>query len=157
MNDTNMKGVLTELAVATSFMQHGFNVSIPLNPSARYDMIVDAFGGLFKVQVKTAVPSEDGTGFTIEPTSVHKIQNTWIHRKYDINEIDLFATIYDNNTYIIPCYEINNMREAKFRTVPPKTAQTKNIRYAENFKLDNVLAKWDEMICGNDSIKIEQK
>lgn len=142
--DTNVKGLLTELRVQQAFISHGFGVSVPLNPSARYDMIVDAFGGLFKVQVKTASPDSD-CSFKIYTQSVHKINGKWDHKKYDESEVDLFATVYDNHVYVIPQSVVENRSQLTLRTSETLNGQVSNVHFAKDYELDNVINNWNKL------------
>lgn len=136
--DTNLKGVLTELSVQQAFLKKGFGVSIPINPSSRYDLIVDAFGGLFKVQVKTASPDNHNSGFTISTCSTHKIQNKWVHTPYSHDEVDLFATSFNGKVYVIPQSDVGNRTEMFLRTVPAVN-NINTINYADKYELDNIV------------------
>ena len=102
MNITKQKGLITELQCQTFFTQLGYNVSIPLGEDCRYDMIVDVEGKLIKIQVKTCHINDGKTGINFSTRScqggntTHEIQS----KKY-INEIDYFATFWENKCYLI--------------------------------------------------------
>lgn len=136
-----LKGVLTEIQIQHAFLKNGFNVAIPLNPSSRYDMIVDYNNHLFKVQCKTSKP-QDG-GFTIHLYSTNREPGGgYIKKQYSSADVDLFATTYNDEVYIIPnTKEISSQRTIMFRTEHPKNDQVVGIRYAEQFKLDNIMTK----------------
>ena len=136
--DTNTKGVITELMIQKAFIEKGFNVSIPVNPASRYDMIVDAYGGLFKVQCKTATPAKNNTGFTISTCSTHRIGNNWVHTPYSNTDVDLFATVYEDEVYVIPYDVVGNKTELMLRTAPP-ALDMKTINYANDYKLNNMV------------------
>ena len=133
--DPNLKGVLTELAIQQAFMQYGFGVSVPLNPASRYDMIVDAYGYLFKVQCKTANPFDDGRAFTFCAYSTNKLNGKYYKQSYGPNDVDLFATVYNNNVYVIPREQVTT-RRVTMRLLPPANNQQQHIRYANDYRLD---------------------
>lgn len=133
--DSNLKGILTELAVQQAFLKHGFEVSIPVNPASRYDMIVDAYGYLFKVQCKTANPYSDGNGFSFCAYSTNKRNGKYYKHSYEPTDVDLFATVYDNNVYIIPREQVTT-QTVNMRLAPTANNQQQNVRYANDYRLD---------------------
>ena len=133
--DTNLKGILTELAVQQAFLKHGFGVSVPVNPASRYDMIVDAYGYLFKVQCKTANPYSDGNGFSFCAYSTNKRDGKYYKHSYESTDVDLFATVYDNNVYIIPREQVTT-QTVNMRLAPTANNQQQNVRYANDYRLD---------------------
>ena len=56
-------GITTELEIQYNVSKLGAIVSIPYGDCARYDHIWDINGKLLRVQIKTASPLEDGSGF----------------------------------------------------------------------------------------------
>lgn len=147
--DTNMTGLLTEMQVQQEFIKRGFGVSVPLNPSERYDLIVDAFGGLFKVQVKTAIDLKSEDGFMIYTASVHKKHGVWGRKYYDENEVDLFATVHNDTVYVIPYSDVGTMSQITLRTRPTKNYQEINIHHADYYELDNVISRWNNLTDSN--------
>ena len=136
-----LKGVLTELRIQEEFLKFGFGVSIPINPASRYDMIIDYNNHLFKVQCKTSRPRDGGFEIPICSTN-REPGGKYINRRYSSAEVDLFATTYNDEVYIIPnTEEISSQRTIIFRTEPAKNNQVIGIRYAEQFKLDNIMTK----------------
>lgn len=97
--DTNFKGKITELKVLTYITELGYSVSIPFGDKDRYDQIWDINGKLIKVQVKTArwkTSEQKAIIFKCKSTSNGK------DHKYTKDEIDFFATYWENQCYLIP-------------------------------------------------------
>lgn len=142
MNDltTHEKGVVTELTVQREFIKHGFGVSVPLLPTSRYDMIADIYGNLVKVQVKTSrpIPDSDGFEFNLRSSRTHK----WgvVTKLYDHNDVDLFATVFDNKVYVVPQYLVDGKCECRLRN-SSKNNQVSGIMFAKDFELNNVVDK----------------
>lgn len=135
---THEKGLVTELTVQREFIKHGFGVSVPLLPTSRYDMIVDIYGNLFKVQVKTArpIPDSDGFKFNLRSSRTHRWGVT--EKLYEQNEVDMFATVFNDNVYIVPQYLVDGKTECHLRNTSANN-QVSGIMFAENFELDNVV------------------
>ena len=100
MNNTKIKGLTTELQCQLFFTSLGYNVSVPLGEDCRYDMIVDIDSSLYKIQVKTC--HLDGNGIKFSTKSSYMTSDGIVSTGYTINEIDFFATYYDNQCYLIP-------------------------------------------------------
>ena len=57
---------------------------------------------------------------------------------YSADDVDFFATIYENQCYLIP-YNLCGKRAQRLRFVPTKNGQTKGILFAKDFKLENII------------------
>lgn len=130
-------GKITELAVAESFLKFGYQVSQPLVADSRYDFIVDIKDKLIKIQVKTSTVKEDGAYFEFATSTSHTNTVGTINKSYTKDEIDYFATMYDNQCYIVPIEECG-CRGQRLRLKPTKNNQTKGIMFAENYKLERI-------------------
>ena len=139
--DTNIKGVITELKCKTYFLELGYTVSTPENPT-RYDFILDTGDKLLKIQVKTSSIKDEGSiKFSCRTTHVNcaGVKN----ERYSINEIDFFATYWNNECYLIPVAECSVDKTLRF--VPPKSGQIKGISFAKDYLLADQLQKVKEV------------
>ena len=138
---TKAKGNLTELQCITAFYQLGYQVSIPYGENSRYDFIADVNGKLIRVQVKTSSIKQDTKGaisFATASTRINSTKN--ITHRYTKDEIDYFATFWDNKCYLIPVEETAG-REKTLRFIPPANGQIKGITFAKDYELEVQLAK----------------
>lgn len=136
---THAKGVITELAVQQAFISHGFGVSVPVLPTSRYDMIVDTGSNLIRVQVKTArdIPDSDGFMISLHSSRTHRWGVQTVN--YTSDDVDMFATFYDGNVYVIPQRDVDGKTECRFRN-SSANGQTKGIKFAKDYELNNVIA-----------------
>lgn len=135
------KGNLTELQCITAFYKLGYQVSIPYGENSRYDFIADVNGKLIRVQVKTSSIKKDTQGaisFATASTRINSTQN--ITHRYTKNEIDYFATYWEEQCYLIPVEETAS-RVKILRFIPPANGQTKGITFAKDYELEVQLAK----------------
>lgn len=97
--DVNKMGCLAEYKFCVFAMENGFNVSMPLLDSSRYDCIIEKENKLFKVQVKS---------YSHKDCDPH---NVGLHCKigrnggiYTKEEVDFFALWVerDGGFYIVP-------------------------------------------------------
>lgn len=131
--NTNFKGKITELKVLTYIIELGYSVSIPFGDKDRYDQIWDINGKLIRVQVKTSHWKNDEQQailFKCKSTSNGK------EHKYSKNEIDYFATYWNEKCYLIPVEECSSEKTLWFGT--PKNGCSRCAK-AENFIAEEVL------------------
>lgn len=134
MLNTHFKGKITELEVANSFLELGYQVSQPLVSDSRYDFIVDIKGQLLKIQVKTSKLDASEEYFEFATSSSHTNTQGTINKSYKQDEIDYFATIYNKECYIVPVQECGS-RAQRLRLQPTKNNQTIGIKFAKDYKL----------------------
>lgn len=138
---SKQKGNLTELQCLTAFISEGCGVSIPYGDNSKYDFIADVNGKLLKIQVKTSSLKNDGAiKFSCRTTHVNcaGVKN----ERYSADEIDFFATYWDNQCYLIPVAECSVEKTLRF--IPPKSGQLKGISFAKDYLLANQLQKIQE-------------
>ena len=135
------KGNLTELQCITAFYKLGYQVSIPYGENSSYDFIADVNGKLIRVQVKTSSIKKNTQGaisFATTSTRINSTQN--ITHRYTKEEIDYFATYWEDKCYLIPIEETAS-REKTLRFIPPANGQIKGITFAKEYELEVQLAK----------------
>ena len=140
MLNTHFQGEITELEVAQSFLALGYQVCKPLVSDSRYDFIVDINHQLYKIQVKSSSISADEDYIEFKTQSTHTNTQKTIYHTYSAEDVDYFATMYNHQCYLVPIDLIGN-RSFRLRLKPTKNGQTKNINFAENFKLENTFIK----------------
>lgn len=91
------------------FTSIGVTVSIPLNDTQPYDLVVDLAGKLYKISVKTGRSKQSNTTYTIQ------LRNTGGGRKNGIRQVQfdntscdyVFIYTIDEALYLIPANMIN--------------------------------------------------
>ena len=130
--DTNILGKTTELEVLLYVTKKGVSVSIPFGDKNRYDQIWDINGKLVRVQVKTSHLYTKNTGKAIEfkttGTSNGKITC------YSKNDIDYFATFWDNQVYVVPVEETSSKKVLRFES----SINSSNISWAKDYTFEKV-------------------
>lgn len=104
---TQFKGTVTELQVATYLLQRGYIVSQPLVQDSKYDLIVDVQNKLLRLQVKTARKQLKNQGESIVFNCRSTTNNVRECKKryYLKEEVDFFATYWDNQVFLVPVQE----------------------------------------------------
>ena len=128
---TNQKGLITEMKVMLFLVEQGYNVSQPLNADSKYDCILDINGKLYRIQVKTAhISTSAKNAIEIKCRSTTTTQN---HRKqsgYTSNDIEYFATVWENVVYLIPVDECFSSKTLDLSDVSKRS----NWSYLKDYK-----------------------
>lgn len=123
-----------------AFIKLGYNVLTPYGDCERYDFVVDNKGNFLRIQCKTAKNIDDGAAFEFSGRSSHKKAGKIVHHNYTKEEIDYFATCFNNKCYLIPVEECGAMKILRIH--PPKKVQIKGISWAKNYELEEVIKNW---------------
>ena len=139
---SKQKGNLTELQCLAAFIEQGCGVSIPYGDNSKYDFIADVKGKLLKIQVKTSSLKDDGAAIKFSCRTTHVNCTGVKNERYSVDEIDFFATYWNNQCYLIPVAECSVEKTLRF--IPPKSGQLKGISFAKDYLLANQLQKVKE-------------
>lgn len=131
-------GEITEQQVVIEFLKLGYLISKPLVQSSKYDFIVDINHNLYKIQVKTSTPKEENSYIEFSTSTSHTNTKGTINLSYSEDDVDFFATIYEDQCYLVP-YSACGKRMQRLRLVPTKNNQTKGVVFAKDYHLENVV------------------
>ena len=137
--NSKQKGILTETQCLAEFSKLGLTISIPYGDSARYDFILDYNNKLYRIQCKTSNETEKGV-YSFSCRSTTGNTTSIKRRKYDETQIDFFATIINDECYLIPVQETGSSSKT-LRLNPPKNGQMKEVNYVNDYKLQTQLEK----------------
>ena len=116
MPNTNYIGQITETQVILQCLLHEIPVSIPYGDKSRYDLIIDLNNKLYRVQIKTARRANTtGEAFIF---NCYSVVNGKKHR-YTKDEIDYFATLWNDQLYLIPVEECSS-EKTLWIDIPPQ-------------------------------------
>lgn len=143
MDYTQSKGNLVELQCIGKFIELGYECSIPYGNAAKYDFIVDVNGKFLRIQCKSSShPIDKNTGEyntdVIQFSCVSQTVNTQKTTRYtyDKTQIDYFATVFNNQVYLIPVEECSTHKTLRF--TPPKNNNT-NYNDAKNYEIEKII------------------
>ena len=129
-------GNITEVSVMLEFLKLGYNILTPYGDCERYDFVFEKDNKFYKVQVKTS-KWENGK-IEIQTASTHYVDGKCIHQSYSKKEIDYFATFYNGKCYLIPV-ELSGNRSMSLRIEPPKNGNTRGVKWAKDYELEEVI------------------
>lgn len=138
LNETQLKGLTTELQCQLYFTQLGYNVSVPIAQDCRYDMILDINSKLYKIQIKTSRPNESGTGGLIFNTVSSRMNHSDgnIKVKYKAEDVDFFGTYFKGIVYLIP---IELCQSSEKRLVEKRSTSNQIVDFLDDYEADKVI------------------
>lgn len=113
LNENLIKGQIIELKVQEELLRYGFDISIPSYNASKYDLIADTGTELLKIQVKKAI-ARSFSSFTFSCTTQNVRSSTGAKHKYTKEEIDYFATVWNDKVYLIPVDETSQCKTIQF-------------------------------------------
>lgn len=135
ITNTNILGKITELDVMSYVVKQGYSVSIPYGNKDRYDQIWDINGKLVRVQIKTAHLCTKNNGMAIEfKTTGTSNGRTTVYYE---NDIDYFATFWENRVYVVPVSETSSKKILRFES----DCKNSNIAWAKNYTFEEFIKR----------------
>ena len=131
--NTNILGKITEIEVMSYITKKGYSVSIPFGDKDRYDQIWDINGKLYRIQVKTSRLYTKNTGKAIQFCTTGNSNGKVT--SYSKNDIDYFATFWEDQVYLVPVEETSSKKVLRFES----TINQPNISWAKDYTVEEVL------------------
>ena len=139
--DTRIVGELTELKCQLYCLEQGYIVSKPIVDNARYDLLLDYNGKIYRIQIKTARwMSEEHEGIVFNCKSQHSISGGNKIMKYTPDEIDFFMTEFEDKYYLIPCDK--SRVEMILRFKQKKNHQDDKAYFAKDYVFEEVIKQY---------------
>lgn len=133
--NTKRTGDKTELECIAYLFGLGFDIAIPYGENTRYDFILDNGKDLLKIQCKTCQVFEDKIVIPCHSIRSNRTRNRTV--KYNSDEIDYFATYFNNKCYLININE--NKSNITLRFKPTKNNQMSYISNLLDYEAGKVL------------------
>lgn len=155
MDYTQSIGNVVELQCLAKFIELGYECSIPYGNNAKYDFIADINGKMLRIQCKSSShpkkKNEEGYDETaIQFSTSSQTTNTkkTTRHSYTKEQIDYFATWYNNKVYLVPVEECSTSKTLRFA---PPSGGNQNYNKAEDYEIEKIISK------SNDFIKSEEQ
>ena len=104
--NTKQKGNIGVGIAIAYFTSKGYTVSIPINDSQEYDLIVDIDKFIYTVQVKYTTETKESGNFTVGLRSISGSSKAVYKRLVDSGIDYLFIVTKNFETYMIPVSDI---------------------------------------------------
>ena len=164
-NHTLTLGKIGELATAQKFLNHGYEVFVPLVDISGTDMIVEKDDGPKKIQVKSSSTiSDDGNSilFSLKSNNFNTKNGSIVSykKKYKKRNVDYFALYNadDNDVYLVE----NNEDKASI-TIRKKLSETnlttkgknlEKLNMVDDYQIDKVLDDIDQGLNQSNIIEV---
>lgn len=103
MENCNQIGLITETNLLLKALENNISVSIPYGDKQKYDVIWDINKKLYRIQIKTSRLKKVSSGKAFMFNCYSVVNGT--KHKYTKEDIDFFATFWENKIYLIPVEE----------------------------------------------------
>lgn len=132
---TKQKGEVSEAVILAEFMKLGYVVLLPFGDNQPYDLVVEKDGKFYRIQCKTGKLKKGVIQFRTVST-LPRLNGSYDYRSHE-GKIDFFAVYCPDNgmTCLVPVDEVST-GIGYLRVEKPKNNQTKGIRLAEDYRLD---------------------
>ena len=128
MRETSCIGRQAELLASVKLMGLGFKVSWPIDPSSRYDLLVDVGHTIHKIQVKSTSCIKRDKPPHLGCYRVYIVRGS--ERPYTANEVSYFMI------YIAPLdawYIIPTDKVTKCMSIYTNSKRSRHLKYRENW------------------------
>jgi prevent-host-death family protein len=147
----NLRGTISELAIAFEAVQLGVEVFKPLSEHSRCDLIFGIRDRLYRVQCKSARRS--GQVLEINLVSSWHSPRGYVRNRYSASEVDLVAAHCHElrRNYLVPFERVEHGKSGiLLRLEPPKNGQRAAIHYAADYELPGAVAQLGERFAGSE-------
>ena len=142
MHDTNHKGNVADMVIATEAMKLGIDVMKPLGEHTRYDLILDLGHGLLRGQCKWAPLRGDVVCVNLMSTR-YTSGGQQIRKPYKASEVDAVAAYCEalDECYLLTARTFDGMRALHLRVAPTKNGQRAQLNWASDYRLSGAVAQ----------------
>ena len=135
--NTKRLGNIGEIKTIAKLVEMQIPVYQAFGDIEKADLVADFNGKLNKIQVKTSEIFENGS-FIVDLTSSTIRKKLDYKHKYSSNEIDYFATFWNNQVYLVPVEEVSVSKQLRFFVVNKHT-NLKQIQWAKDYEVERIL------------------
>lgn len=110
---------------------------MPYGNQAKYDILVDIGFDILRIQCKKSHWEDNKGSISFQSCSQTTNTQKTTRHKYTSDQIDYFATCWEDNVYLIPVDECSTSKSLR---IAPKTEKTPpNVTMAEDYLVEKVL------------------
>jgi prevent-host-death family protein len=149
--DTNRKGAIAEMKIATAAIEHGIPVLRPMAEHGRYDLGFELGGRVLRVQCKWGALDEAGAVIAVNLQTFRLTYNGQRRATYTEDEIDLLAVYCGalDRCYLLPSALVAGRRQISLRLAPTLNGQRACVNLAATFEFSGAVAQLGEHHAGS--------
>ncbi len=148
--DSNRKGAIAEMKIATAAIELGIPVLRSMSEHGRYDLAFEVGGRLLRVQCKWGALEEDGSVIQVNLQTCRHTPSGYVYGSYSADEVDLVAVYCGqlDRCYLLPISLVAGRRSIALRLSPPRNGQRACINREVDFRLTGAVAQLEEHQSG---------
>ncbi len=152
--DTNGKGNVAELAIATEAARLGLSVLKPLTEHERYDLVLGIGGRLFRVQCKWGSRKGDVVCVRVS-SSYHSPTRGYVTATYEEADVDLIAVYCADldRCYLLPVGLVVGQSQIYLRLQPAMNNQRAALNLAAAYEFRGAIAQLEERLTGSQEVE----
>jgi prevent-host-death family protein len=138
----NLRGTISEMAIALEAVRLGVDVFKPLSEHSRCDLVFGLNGQMYRVQCKSA--RLHGYVLAVRLISSWHTPNGYVRNKYTPQEVDLVAAHSHElgRNFLIPFHRVEHGKSGiQLRLSAPKNAQRAAIHFADEYEFPGAVAQ----------------
>ena len=154
MLNSNDKGPIAELEIATAAVRLGVPVYKPLNEHARADLVFEIGERLWRVQCKWGRVGVDGGAVLVRVGGSRCVPGGYVRSTYTEREIDLLAVYCGelDRSFLLPVRLVAGKQQVQLRLLPSRNGQQACTNLAENFDFEGAIAQLGERLSGTQEV-----
>lgn len=147
--NSNHKGNVAELAIATEVARLGLSVLKPLTEHERYDLVIGLKGRLLRVQCKWA-SKRGGVILVRLSSSYHSPTRGYVKSTYAEDEVDAIAVYCADleRCYLLPIDIFAGRSSVHLRVGPAQNNQRAALNWARDYEFPGAVAQLEERCHG---------
>ena len=147
----NLRGVITESAIANEAVRLGFAVLVPAFGAPRCDMVLEREGRLLRVQCKSAYQREGVV--VVRAITNRRTATGYLRGTYTSGEIDLIAAYCPElkRCFAVPIDEFGASGQLCLRLKPPRNGQRAGLHFADDYDF-GAIAQLEEHFAGSEGV-----
>jgi prevent-host-death family protein len=152
--DTNRKGAIAEMKIATTAVELGVPVLRPMAEHGRYDLGFEVGDRILRVQCKWGALDEAEAVITVNLTSSWRGPHGYVRTTYSESEIDLVAVYCGvlDRCYLLPSALVADRRQILLRLAPALNGQRACINLASDYEFAGAIAQLGEHLRGTQGV-----
>ena len=143
---SNTKGTIAETAIELTAARCQIAVYRPTSGHSRADLIFEIGDDVYRVQVKWATVSDDGSTISIHTSGSRLTPRGYVRSPYQANEIELLAAYCEalDRAFLLPPEVFAGRHAVQLRLTPPRNNQLACINLAEQYDFAGAVAQLGE-------------
>jgi PD-(D/E)XK endonuclease len=147
----NDKGDIAEAALTFQASRLGIPVLLPWSGHARYDLVFDIVGRLFRVQCKWGRLDRASSVVCVKCGGSRHAPGGYVRTTYAEDEVDVFGIYCGelDRCYLLPIQLVAGKHQVQLRLTRPRNSQRAGVILASDYEFHGAIAQLGERSAGS--------